>query len=83
MIGVACVSSSWLIASSMPELTLASLATFVTRLWESKKFVLSSVIKAPAMMAMNAVMISTPLRTLPRCERILSFVCATNDFTGS
>ena len=39
--------------------------------------------KAPEMMAMNAVMIRTPLSTLPRCERLRSFSSARMAVMGS
>src|SRR5690348_5927125 len=67
------VAWSWLSESSIAELSVASLATRLSIDCERTRFVLSSVIRAPEMMAMNAVMISTPLSTLPRCERRRSF----------
>jgi hypothetical protein len=63
------VEPSWFIVVSIAELRVASLATLVTRWRDSKKFVLSAVINAPAMIAMKAVMIRTPLSTLPRWDR--------------
>ncbi len=60
------VGCSWLRESSIAELTVASLATRLSSVFETRKFVVSSVIKAPEMTAMNAVMIRTPLKTLPR-----------------
>jgi len=77
------VDWSWLRESSIAEFSVASLATRLSSVWESRKFVLSSVIKAPEMMAMNAVMIRTPLSTLPRCERLRSFSSARMAVTGS
>ena len=76
------VGLSWLTADSIAELIVASLATLVTRLRDSRKFVLSAVINAPAMIAMKAVMMSTPLSTLPRWARSRSLKRARMAITG-
>src|SRR5690242_6053819 len=68
--------SSWAIAFSMPDWTVACAVTWSTRVLVIKNWLEISLMSADPMIERKAMMISSALRTLPRWDRRLlsSFV---------